>query len=85
MILQIYTVLDKAVSAYLPPFFCRSDAEAVRSFRDAVNKQDHQFHLHADDYVLYRVGAFDDALGLLESLDSPDRIIHGTAVLVDRA
>ena len=60
MKLNVFSVYDKAVGAYLQPFFARSKGEAVRSFTDAANSNDHNFHRHSMDYVLMYLGEFDD-------------------------
>jgi len=80
MILHLYSVMDKAVQAYMTPFFCRSDAEAMRSFADAVSNPEHQFNRHVSDYVLYRVGLFDDAEGMVVPCQEPQRIVAGSSL-----
>lgn len=67
MILGVYSVLDKAVNAYLTPFYARSDAEAVRSFSDACMDVKHQFCMHPHDYALYRIGSYNDMAGEFEN------------------
>lgn len=64
------SVFDKGVSAYMQPFFCRTNAEAIRSFSDAVGKSDTPFCTHPEDYVLMHVGVWDDEKGDLASLAS---------------
>lgn len=61
-----FTVFDSKVGAYLPPFFMRSSAEAIRAFTDAANGGNSQITAHAEDYVLFRIGTFDDERGILE-------------------
>lgn len=80
MILGIYTVRDRAVGAFLTPFFARSDNEALRSFRDACSDPNHQFNKHLTDFSLFRSGTFDDSNGVVEALPVPDRIITGEAI-----
>lgn len=73
MILNMYSVKDKAVDAYLQPFFAPSLGSAIRSVSDAVNDTQHQFSKHITDYTLWHLGTFDDATGLIVS-DGPDRV-----------
>lgn len=82
MILEIYSALDRAVKAYMQPFFVRSRGEALRSFTDAVNSQDHQFHKHAGDYSLWFLGRYDDATGSFAAVE-PERVVTALEVLVD--
>jgi hypothetical protein len=74
MRLQVFSVYDKAVGAYLQPFFSRSKGEALRSFTSACNEDKHQFNVHSSDYVLFDIGEFDDASGLFSPRE-PSRII----------
>lgn len=81
MRLEMFTVYDKAVQAYLPPFYCRSHGEALRSFTATVNEKDHQFNKYAADYVLFHLGQFDDAGGVFVSQE-PVRVLSALEVLV---
>lgn len=67
MNVQGYSVYDRAVKAFMPVFFARTDGEAIRSFGDLFSDPKHSFSQHPEDYVLYRVGAFDDSTGTLTS------------------
>ena len=74
MKLEIFSVYDGAVKAYLQPFFSRSKGEAIRSFTDAVNDEKSQFNKHAADYCLVYLGAYDDAVGTFAPV-TPERIL----------
>lgn len=65
MNLNVYVVFDKAVGTYERPQFMRSDAEALRAFFAAVDKEDSPFHMHPEDYAFFRIGTYDDQRGLL--------------------
>lgn len=80
MKLCCFAVYDKAVNAYLQPFFARHTNEAVRSFADACNDEKHQFFRHATDYLLMRLGEFEDATGLF-SCGEPVRIVSASECL----
>lgn len=80
MIMHVFSVYDAAVSAYLPPFFCRSRGEAVRSFTEACNNREHQFWKHAGDYHLFRLGEFDDANGTF-TCGVPGRVLSALEVV----
>lgn len=66
MQLGVYVVLDKAVGAYLRPFYVRARGEAFRSFSEACNDKNSEFYKHPDDYVLYYLGQYDDNTGLFD-------------------
>lgn len=65
MKLNIYSVFDKAVGAYMRPFFMQSDGQATRGFTDECVRADSEMSKHPEDYALFRVGIFDDNKGML--------------------
>lgn len=81
MKLLCFSVLDKAVGAYLPPFYSRSKGEAIRSFNDAAWDDKHQFAKHAADYILYECGSFDDHTGIFACIE-PARVISAQECLL---
>jgi predicted acyl esterase len=81
MKLHVYSVFDKAVGAYLQPFYARSNGEALRSFSEACNNGSSQFAKHAIDYTLVRLGEWDDCSGLFVTVD-PQRVISASEVVV---
>lgn len=82
MKLEIFAVHDNAVGAYLPPFFCRSKGEAVRSFSDAVNSEKGVFSQHSIDYTLVYMGTYDDSGGTFDC-GVPVRILGASEVKLD--
>lgn len=66
MILQVYAVKDTATDQFGTPMFLIAAGQAVRSFRDQVNKNDPEnpLYLHPDDYILYSMGEFDTVSGI---------------------
>ena len=65
MKLLVCSVFDKKVNAFMPPFFVRSQGEAIRSFTDACQDGAHVFCKHPEDYLLFQVGEFNDENGAL--------------------
>lgn len=80
MILYVFSVHDKAVNAFLQPFYCRSKGEAIRSFTEAVNDKSKPFGKHALDYALVSLGEFDDVAGQLKPSD-PVRVVSALEVI----
>ncbi|UDN67743.1 nonstructural protein [robinz microvirus RP_106] len=80
MKMQIFSVYDRAVNCFLPPFFCRTQGEAIRSFTEAVNDPSKQFGKYALDYALMGHGEFDDGAGSFFTHD-PVRIIAANEVI----
>lgn len=79
----VCAVHDKAVGAYLQPFFVRSKLEAVRSFKEACNDPKAPFGKNALDFVLYVCGVFDDGSGMFEC-GEPERLLSAQEALSDR-
>ena len=71
MLHKIFSVYDSKTEAYLPPFYTHSVGQAERSFKDACNDTNHEFHKHAEDFTLFQLGEFDDATGHFSMLKAP--------------
>lgn len=82
MKLQIFSILDNAVKAYLQPMFFRTRLEAIRSFQDAVASEGSQFAKHSADYFLMYLGEYDDVDGSFVPC-VPERVISATECLPD--
>lgn len=67
MIMRCYSVYDRKTLAYGLPYFAPTDGAAVRTLSDAVNSGDSNLSRHPQDFVLYFIGEFNDAKGLLLS------------------
>lgn len=65
MILNAYTLYDRKALQYHTPFFATADGSAVRSVQDLVADPNTTVGRHPGDYVLYRVGGYDDSSGSL--------------------
>lgn len=79
MTLFAFSVYDKCVGAFLPPFYVRSEGEAVRSFYEACNDPKVPFGKNAGDYSLFRLGSWNDSNGLF-SCGEPTRVISALEV-----
>lgn len=64
MKMVICSIQDSKAQAWLTPLFFQSNAQAVRSFGDAVNS-DTDFAKHPEDYTLFQVGEFDPSEGIV--------------------
>lgn len=82
MKLEIFSVFDKAVQAYVQPFYARSKGEALRMFTEAVNDEKNNLHKHAGDYSLYYLGQWDDGGAGFAPVD-PVRILTALEVMED--
>ncbi len=67
---NIYSIFDTASGLYSRPFFTQSDPEAMRSFEDISIDAEHPIGKHPEDYMLFRIGIFDDTKGKLVNEDN---------------
>lgn len=70
MKMNIYAIFDKAIGAYMRPFFMQADGQAIRAFTDLAVQADHEIGQHPEDYSLYRLGSFDDSNAEIEVVDA---------------
>lgn len=68
MKLNVYSIFDSKVQAFLPPFYMRTDGEARRATVSASMDPSQNFHVHAADYTLFCLGEFDDESGQITML-----------------
>ncbi len=71
MLVQIFSVYDSKVEAYLQPFFMPTKGAAMRAIADTLTIVDHQFAKHPEDYTLFHLGSFDDAKAFFEMRSTP--------------
>lgn len=83
MLLGVYSVMDRKAGAFLSPFFVGNDAVAVRAMLDCLRDPQHQFSLHAADFVLMKHGTYDNVLGVFEGCDKPAIPVVEIAALVN--
>lgn len=67
----LFTVFDNAANRFLEPFPAETVEVAIRSFREIVNTDGHQFNKFPQDYTLFHVGVFDQELGTIDAFDTP--------------
>lgn len=73
---NMYTIYDAAAEAYLPPFFLHNKGQAIRTFTDCINDDNHQFGKHPQHYTLYYCGEFDDETGVTTGFP-PAALVNG--------
>ncbi len=62
----LFAIYDAAAKRYIEPFCADTHEVAIRGFRQACEKEGHQFNRFPEDYSLSHVGSFDPELGVLE-------------------
>lgn len=79
MIVNLYAVLDKISGVYDGPFPGKGDGMMIRQFGDQVQKEGSQLNLHPEDFVLMRLGTWNDATGeVVGYVEGPEKIATGT-------
>jgi len=76
----LVAIRDAKAEFFSPPVIVRTRGEAIRSFSDAVNDPQHQFHGHAEDFALFELGTVDVLTGEVAGGVSPLLIINGFEV-----
>lgn len=74
--LQIVTLRDKALGAYMTPWFTQSVGQAYRIFQDICNDKSHDVGKHPSDYELFHLGSWQDS-GQFELLPQPKLLASG--------
>lgn len=69
--MHLYSVYDQKSEVWGAPFPLRSNGEAVRGFQDACSNKDSMLGKYPADFVLFQIGTFDDATGVLMPCDNP--------------
>lgn len=77
---QIVAIRDKALEAFMRPFFAAAVAAAVRDFQDAMKDTQVPMHKHPEHYSLWHFGSFNDANGQFTTFETPKLIVEGNNV-----
>lgn len=81
MELFMCSIKDRALDAFLRPFFVPHRNLAIRGFTDEVNRVDGDMFKHPEDYDLYFLGVFDDVAGVMMiGHDRPNLVVRGQDV-----
>lgn len=84
MILQIFSVYDRAAMTYGHPFCMVAIPAASRAFIDQFDAPNTLLAKHPDDFELRHIGSFDDESGEIQTFPVSHTIITGTAVMAMR-
>lgn len=76
MKMNLYAVLDRVANVAMVPFPATNHGAAIRSFGDAMQKNE-TFKSHARDYSLLHVGNWDDNTCVVEGINPPETISSG--------
>lgn len=76
---NVYTMKDLK-SCYMQPFVDVNDNVARRNFAAAINRKDTVMNFSPEDYILFRIGEYDDQTGELLTI-VPTIVCKGVDVL----
>lgn len=68
MMLGVYAIRDCVAGTYLPPVYAHNESEMIRAIKYELTKPG-MMQQFASDYVLYRIGEYDDDMGVLIPCD----------------
>lgn len=73
MIFFVSVMYDSAAGVYSRPMFDVSRGVAVRNFSDEIKRSaaDNQLFAHPEDFHLYELGTYDDAVAMLVTTGPP--------------
>lgn len=78
MILQVFSIRDRASDSYGAPFYMASPGAAMRAFSDLINSDSKDLaSKHPDDFDLYALGSFDDTTAVFSLLEHPRQVCLG--------
>lgn len=81
MKLEIFAVKDRALDAFMRPWFAQSTGQAMRMFTDEINNPQGEMNKHPDDYDLWHIGYFLDNTGGLHQIEhGPKQLVLGKQV-----
>ena len=83
MILNLYSIYDLKAGVYNTIFTQLNDAVAQRAFIHLIKDENSTISSSPEDFILYCVGAFDDARGYIDnSSEYPRVVIDGKACIL---
>lgn len=71
---SVYAIIDVKSSRFMAPVTQANDAVAVRSFKARCEQKDSIFYTNPEDFILYRIGEFNDESALIEATVPPVHI-----------
>lgn len=74
MKLNVYSIFDSKVKAYMQPFMAQTNGQALRMFEDTVRDEKTVLNKHPEDYTLFGIATYDDLTGKYENLATPDSL-----------
>lgn len=71
---SVFTIHDSKAQAFLQPFFMQNESLAIRAISECISDENHKFHMHAEDFTLFKLGDFDDQTAQFDNLPAPQSL-----------
>lgn len=81
MTYKAYSIYDIKSAVYQNPFWALTHGSATRIVQDAANDVNTSLARHPADYILYCVGSFDPASGILSPLEHREHVVDVAALI----
>ena len=81
MILKAYSIRDAKSEVFNTPFFNKTHGEAERNFHQVSNDPKSTVCKFPEDFDLYYLGEYDDNLGKISSLDTPQHMVKAISCI----
>ena len=77
---KVFSIYDVKAESYLPPFYFKTKAEAIRALETTVKdpNRETQIKLYPHDYNLMELGDFDELRGKFNLHDSPQLLCNAS-------
>lgn len=67
--MKIFSIYDTKSEVFSQPFYTITSGSAIRSFTEIANDKEHQIGKHPEDFVLYEIGTWHEAVGTIVPLE----------------
>lgn len=81
MLLEMFSIYDSKVGAYMTPQFLHSIGQATRWFSDILKDESSPIAKHPEDYTLFHLGSYEDTNALFTPLPTPHSLGVGLELL----
>lgn len=81
MITNAYAIFDNKALIYNVPWFQPTDGAATRVLADLANDLQTNIGRHPGDYILYRVGTYDDSKGIMTPIQPLEHVVDAIALV----
>lgn len=82
--LKVFAVRDVKADAFGNPICVQTKGLAVRAFSDACADPRSPMAQYPEDYMLYEIGKYDPATGLLSGISVPELVATASEIIASR-